>query len=1160
MNAPIIMERLRKLRATVRRRLLAYGVCAVLAGGVVAFLAIISLDWLLELPPLLRLVGGLAFLGGFFLSSYHWVVRPLGARLGLDVIAARIEERFDEFQDQLVSAVDFVEHGSKGSESLTRELVARTEALVNRTPLETALSVRPLARRAAALAFGVVALAFIVVGNRDWVQTGVYRYLYPFGDIEWPRRIALQPLTGHQTVAIGESVTVRMAVTRGGHEALRGLLVLQEESSGKSAALAMQRDADGTYYATVDAVTQHLTYWFEAGDASTQRLASTIRALRRPELVEATAIVHPPPYARELTPTTHDLHAGPAQAALGGAVDVIIRASKPIPPDPSGQRVGLRAQDGRFLPLDPDPADPHRLTARYPVDSDLHFRVELRDADSFENRGPAEFSIHAVPDAPPQITVLAPPAQIEVTPHAHVPIHLRLTDDFGLTAAGLEIERQASASPTPVPLTDHLEPLPAAHGVQATVTHDWPLAAYALSPGDRLQYRAVAWDNRVTDAAPGQRGESATLTLRVISDIEFDIRLRTDLAQVETRVRQLLNEEQDLHDRTRSLLPGDADPATLKDQPSPPVAELSAAQLRLIRRTREIALRVRGLTDRLTQNRPADDDGRRALSRLHDLLARTAADPMLRAESALSDARRDADPAVQRDALTTAAEHEQRAVDELRAVLRALSEWGSFQEMLTQSRALYDRQTAARTDTQRLSETMIGKPLDALTDEQRGDLRKLAREQDQLREDLHRLLTRMQQLITATGDTDRAGADALDDALRAARAQEADRHMTDAARALDQNRTAAAGISQKNAATALRRMVEALRERQTRELEELRKQLQQAEELVAQLLEDQQALRAASREAEQMPTDDEAFGTLADSQRRLSRNAALIAEDLARMEKALSAAKLVKGAADPMHEAGEYLRERQPPPALIAQDRAIALLEDAQAELAETAGQTEQELLRRSLGQIRENLDAVAQAQRDVNDDVAALKGDIDARGQLTRAEARVAANLARDQADVRRLLEEHLPDFDKVVVYRWALDRVLTWMTQSRERLDRREVDDTLVALGTRIVSELDKLIGAIRDTEALPLDMSFIETERGQGGGGEGAQMGGKTIPTVAELLVLKAMQIDISERTQQYGEAIDVETASEAQLQQLRALGEDQIEVRRLTEMVVNRAQEP
>ena len=47
----LLLERLSSLRGNVRRRLVVYGVCAVAAGGVVSFLTIVALDWLLWLPP-----------------------------------------------------------------------------------------------------------------------------------------------------------------------------------------------------------------------------------------------------------------------------------------------------------------------------------------------------------------------------------------------------------------------------------------------------------------------------------------------------------------------------------------------------------------------------------------------------------------------------------------------------------------------------------------------------------------------------------------------------------------------------------------------------------------------------------------------------------------------------------------------------------------------------------------------------------------------------------------------------------------------------------------------------------------------------------------------------------------------------------------------------
>ena len=75
----------------------------------------------------------------------------------------------------------------------------------------------------------------------------------------------------------------------------------------------------------------------------------------------------------------------------------------------------------------------------------------------------------------------------------------------------------------------------------------------------------------------------------------------------------------------------------------------------------------------------------------------------------------------------------------------------------------------------------------------------------------------------------------------------------------------------------------------------------------------------------------------------------------------------------------------------------------------------------------------------------------------------------------------------------------------------------------------------------------------------GGEGEQASGETkpVPALAELLVLKTMQIDILERTQALGGSFDADNATEEQLQRLAELGEDQVEVRRLTERVTERA---
>jgi len=89
--------------------------------------------------------------------------------------------------------------------------------------------------------------------------------------------------------------------------------------------------------------------------------------------------------------------------------------------------------------------------------------------------------------------------------------------------------------------------------------------------------------------------------------------------------------------------------------------------------------------------------------------------------------------------------------------------------------------------------------------------------------------------------------------------------------------------------------------------------------------------------------------------------------------------------------------------------------------------------------------------------------------------------------------------------------------------------------------------------------MSTEFAEAEM-EGGGSEGEAATTATVPTVAELLVLKAMQVDINERTRALSLQFDRDAATETRLRQLTAIGEDQAEVRRLTELVTGRAQQP
>lgn len=1156
-----LLPRLDAMRRTIRRRLVGYGVFSVLAGGVLSFLTITALDWLLWLPVQLRLLGGLLFVSGFVAAAYHWIGRPLKAPLGIEGIAARLEARFPHLQDRLSSTVNFVKRRDAGSATMMRQVVINTDRVVKDLPLEAALTLRPLALRAIAFLLAATVLGGILFVSPNWARTGFLRYFAPFSALEWPRQVAIVPLTGTELVALGESATVRMAIARGWNDRLRSVVRFREEG-GDTVSRAMQRDMDGSFYATIDAVTADLTYWFEAGDDSTESAPLMIRVVRRPKVVEALADVEPPSYAVQRGIHTHDLQDGPLHAPIGGHVTIHVRASKPIHPgEPMATEVatiGLWTESEEMIPLTIDPDDPHELSARFRVTGDRHFRVRLRDKNGFENRGARRYSILATPDSPPIVTIVEPPAVTELTPFGSVSLLIRVEDDFGVTRLILEVDRNTGRERTILPLTDHLVRSELDAGVVAIAAYRMSMESLSLVPGDELMFTAAAWDNRRTEGMTEQVGRSQPQRIRVISQVEFDQRVRNDLAQLEERVRQAMLDESDLLDGTTALASSDAEPQALSREEHTLVARLSTEQARLIRRLRHLARRFNSLRKRIERNSGASVATGDQMGSLEKSLRAIAAGPLTSAGNALSEASDRVHATDQRAAVEKAARHQETGVDQLRNLLESLAQRSDFQELVTRTHDLLDRQNAIRNDTTELSKSLLGQSVEALSDAEITMLNRTHRRQEQLATDVARLLARMERLAAASSGEDPDGADAIEAALRMARAHDVNNRMRAAAHAIKANRTAAATIDQRRAEQALRKMIDALRERDRRELARLEKRLRRIEDEVAELIDQQQALRTATVEAALLDARAAELHSLALQQHTLQKNTRHVGRELAEMDRATEAARILRLAAVAMGDAETPLLEGLARRASDAQNEALAHLEDALARLVTLAVEAANQSLRRSLARIEETLRAMRVAQVDVNTGIEKLRAAIQARNRVGRKEARLSSRLARKQAGVAALGQDVLPELKQVPVYEWALQRVGKWIDTSRDQLDAREIDDKLVAVSNRIVRELDRLLHAIAETEGLPMETEFTEAEGG--GGARGRSPATRPVPAVAELLVLKAMQVDINRQTGEMHESLDMSRVSETELGRLKMLGEDQAEVRRLTELVTRQANQP
>ena len=170
--------------------------------------------------------------------------------------------------------------------------------------------------------------------------------------------------------------------------------------------------------------------------------------------------------------------------------------------------------------------------------------------------------------------------------------------------------------------------------------HTWRLEDAklgALAPGDIITYTAVAYDNRITDNGKGQTGRSQVMRVRIISQTEFDTRLRTDLAVLETKVRQSLLEQTAILDATTTLHAPESSDTPLTAQQRSTAFALAGAQTRIVRKMRDLATRFDRLSKRVGSNQTGETTRQSRIAALGKKLQEVASLPMTEASTALHD-------------------------------------------------------------------------------------------------------------------------------------------------------------------------------------------------------------------------------------------------------------------------------------------------------------------------------------------------------------------------------------------------------------------------------------------------------------------------------------------------------------------------------------------
>lgn len=347
----------------------------------------------------------------------------------------------------------------------------------------------------------------------------------------------------------------------------------------------------------------------------------------------------------------------------------------------------------------PDPSKLRRLTDR---SFSLPWTHEAAVQLSFELVGqvgglasvPTPVSFGLKTDAPPRVTIQYTGVRQRITPQARVPLNVQSRDDYGLAkvdlATRIELSAppdQGAAAPPPregaVPLLGPADP---AVELEAQQKHEFDVNAEKLTPGALLSFTSRATDASYTGA---QTGRSRTVTFRVVAPEELfrEILLRQQAERA--RFRKAISESEKIR-------------AELNGLATPEAAGRLARQQRVIQR--EVARIATTLSESVVEMRLNALGGQEAW----DLMEGKIVTPLRALNDADMTRQRDAFDALAKaldpQKVAEAGTRQDEIVSTMNEILKQMSQWDSFVDVLNQLNEIIRLQDTVRKSTEKLKD------------------------------------------------------------------------------------------------------------------------------------------------------------------------------------------------------------------------------------------------------------------------------------------------------------------------------------------------------------------------------------------------------------------------------------------------------------------------
>ncbi len=444
-----VSRKVRLLRWLVRSYVFLDGIASIVAVLCLAFWVGLTIDWIFEPSPQLRIGMWVATVLVAGYVALRYLLQPIGTKLSNKNLALLLERSFPELDQSVITTVEAADRRGDDqsvNETLLENTGQQAASVLRGKRLTDVFRFKPLLWKSA-VALGLLASIFAFASFQS-EAFGFWVDRMKLSQQPWPRRVELSVVgfseaDGLPTVNVARDDDFQLQVRASivdGHEAPDQVEIRYRGADGRRTRVPLTRigkavpgrDESQLFRYEFKNVASDLSFDLVGGDDRLRNLQ--LRVVERPQIVRVLLECEFPTY----------LGRAPQTVPVSGRIELPEGTTALCRLSANKSLEAIRVHDPAEqtdLPAQLSASNAEEATLQVKIDEvDRVLLVTMLDSDGVENREPYRLVISAIPDQPPEVSVQLRGIGSAVTPQARIPLTGSVTDEYGLQSARFEYQ------------------------------------------------------------------------------------------------------------------------------------------------------------------------------------------------------------------------------------------------------------------------------------------------------------------------------------------------------------------------------------------------------------------------------------------------------------------------------------------------------------------------------------------------------------------------------------------------------------------------------------------------------------------------------------------------------------------------------------------------